>query len=387
MNDFVVFDRICKTFGRQQAVDQVSLSIRRGEFFSLLGPSGCGKTTLLRMLAGIETPDSGRLYLGGQDITDLPPNERRIHTVFQTYALFPHMTLRENVGFSLKIAGLDRKHINERVDALLELVRLGNQGDKYPAQISGGQKQRIAIVRALADSPQVLLLDEPLAALDLKLRQHMLLELDQIHDNVGITFIYVTHDQSEAMSLSDRIAVMNAGRIEQTDAPVKVYEAPASEFVAEFIGDTNVFKGSVAETDGDYCLIRLPGLPEIKAFNDKHIHSGSEVHLSIRPEKLRVAPLAADECVKGSDGELVPRKFAELRDRGEFNLLRAQVTGIVYLGNHTRYWLKAGDHRICVYKPNTRFSLDRPIKWNEEVAVGWHVDDGFMLDHTGASRG
>jgi len=383
VNDFVVFENITKKFGQLKAVDNVSFSIKKGEFFSLLGPSGCGKTTLLRMLAGFETPDTGKVFLDGQDVTDLPPNLRRIHTVFQNYALFPHMTLRENIGFSLRVAGRPKDEIRRKVDGLLELIRMTDHAHKYPTQISGGQKQRIAIARALADSPQVLLLDEPLAALDLKLRQHMLLELDLLHDQVGITFIYVTHDQSEAMSLSDRIAVMDRGVISQIDTPVKVYESPRTNFVAEFIGDTNFFNGTVKSVDGDYCLLDIPGLPPIRTFNDKNISPGSTVHLSIRPEKLRVASVTDPKdgtYTQNPEGEWMPRKFVEAGGRGEFNIVKGKVEGIVYLGNHTRYWIRVGNMKLAMYKPNTRFSIDRPIGWEEEVFVGWHVDDGFMMD-------
>ena len=203
-NDFLVFDHVTKRFGALTAVNDVSFSVNKGEFFSLLGPSGCGKTTLLRMLGGFEKPDSGRIFLEGKDITGLAPNERRVHTVFQNYALFPTMTIWDNIAFSLRLAKLPKKEIEEKVDAILDMIQMSEHAWKYPNQLSGGQKQRVAIARALVDRPKVLLLDEPLAALDLKLRQHMLLELDTIHDQVGITFMYVTHDQGEAMSLSDR---------------------------------------------------------------------------------------------------------------------------------------------------------------------------------------
>ena len=215
MAEFLEFDNVHKHFGRVRAVDGVSLSIRRGEFFSLLGPSGCGKTTLLRILAGFERPDQGRVFLDGQDITELPPHKRKVNTIFQNYALFPHLTVRQNIGFGLKIAGVERTTLEREVDAMLALIQMEDQAGKYPDQVSGGQKQRVAIARALIKKPDVLLLDEPLAALDLKLRQKMLIELDLIHDEVGITFVYVTHDQGEAMSLSDRIAVMNHGKVEQ----------------------------------------------------------------------------------------------------------------------------------------------------------------------------
>ncbi|MBN1938505.1 MAG: ATP-binding cassette domain-containing protein, partial [Candidatus Aminicenantes bacterium] len=226
MPEFLEFNNVSKRFGTIQAVDGVSLEIRRGEFFALLGPSGCGKTTMLRLAAGFEQPDSGRVFLGGADITDLPPNRRRVNTIFQSYALFPHLTVRENIAFGLRIAKKPNAEIERGVEDMLRLIRLEDQAEKKPDLLSGGQRQRVAVARALVNKPDVLLLDEPLAALDLKLRQRMLIELDIIHDQVGITFLYVTHDQGEAMSLSDRIAVMNEGRIEQIGPPAEIYEAP-----------------------------------------------------------------------------------------------------------------------------------------------------------------
>ena len=253
MSSFLEFEAVSKNFGSVKAVQNVSLGIRKGEFFSLLGPSGCGKTTLLRMVAGFETPDSGRILIDGQDISTLPPNRRKVNTIFQSYALFPHLTVRENVAFGPRVAGWPRRRIDEEVSRLLALTELEDQAAKKPEQISGGQKQRVAIARALINNPDVLLLDEPLAALDLKLRQRMLIELDAIHDKVGITFLYVTHDQGEAMSLSARIAVMTEGRIEQVGPPSEIYEAPRTSFVAAFIGDTNFLEGRVKElVDGKY---------------------------------------------------------------------------------------------------------------------------------------
>ena len=362
--DFLVFDHVTKRFGALTAVDNVSLTINKGEFFSLLGPSGCGKTTLLRMLGGFERPDSGRIYLEGKDITDLPPNERRIHTVFQNYALFPTMTVWDNIAFSLKLAKKPKAEIEEAVDGILEMIQLSDQAWKYPSQLSGGQKQRVAIARALVDRPQVLLLDEPLAALDLKLRQHMLIELDAIHDQVGITFLYVTHDQGEAMSLSDRIAVVNKGKIEQLDGPAKIYEAPATRFVASFIGDTNFFEGEISSIDGDYCLIDVDGFPQIKAFNDKNLAVGQRVSLSVRPEKIRVTlnpPL--------------PEKGASI------NVFPSKVKDIVYQGVYTKYWATSANILISALKPHSRFLLDQEtITWNDEVFVWWHPDDGYMVE-------
>ena len=260
--DFLVFENLSKLFGPTRAADNVSLSIRKGEFFSLLGPSGCGKTTLLRILAGFEQPDSGRVLLDGEDITALPPHKRKVNTIFQNYALFPHLTVWENIAFGLRIAKCPKEEIGSGSRADAASHPDGRSGPKRPDMISGGQKQRVAIARALINKPQVLLLDEPLAALDLKLRQRMLIELDLIHDEVGITFLYVTHDQGEAMSLSDRIAVMDQGRIEQVGAPAEIYEAPRSSFVAAFIGDTNFFEGEVADVPEDeYSRLKIEGFP------------------------------------------------------------------------------------------------------------------------------
>jgi spermidine/putrescine transport system ATP-binding protein len=364
-NEFLVFDHVTKRFGALTAVNDVSFSVNKGEFFSLLGPSGCGKTTLLRMLGGFERPDSGRIWLDGKDITDAPPNQRRVHTVFQNYALFPTMTVWDNIAFSLTLAKKPKEEIEEAVDAILEMIRMSDHAWKYPSQLSGGQKQRVAIARALVDRPQVLLLDEPLAALDLKLRQHMLLELDAIHDQVGITFMYVTHDQGEAMSLSDRIAVMNKGRVEQLDSPAKIYEAPVSSFVAAFIGDTNFFDGEIVSTEGDYCTISVPGFAAICAYNDKGLAVGQKVHLSVRPEKIRVT-LSPPPPEKGA----------------RINVFQCKVTDVIYQGVYTKYWMKSADRSVSALKPHSRFLLDQePITWNDTAYCWWHPDDGYMVEN------
>ena len=363
-NEFLVFDHVTKRFGALTAVDDVSLSINKGEFFSLLGPSGCGKTTLLRMLGGFERPDSGRIYLEGKDITDLQPNERRVHTVFQNYALFPTMTIWDNIAFSLRLAKMPKAEIEEKVDSILEMIQMSEHAWKYPNQLSGGQKQRVAIARALVDRPQVLLLDEPLAALDLKLRQHMLIELDTIHDQVGITFIYVTHDQGEAMSLSDRIAVLNRGHVEQLDVPAKIYEEPSSRFVASFIGDTNFFSGRITSVEGDYCFIEVDGFPQIKAYNDKKLTVGQTLDLSVRPEKIRVTKTPPP-----------PEKGASI------NVFPSVVRDIVYQGVYTKYWLDSGELKISALKPHSRFLLDQErVTWNDSVFVWWYPDDAYMVE-------
>ena len=370
MDDFLVFKGVTKRFGDLKAVDDVTFGVKRGEFFSLLGPSGCGKTTLLRMLAGFERPDEGRIFLDGKDVTAMPPDKRRVNTVFQNYALFPHLTLWDNIAFGLRLQRRPKEEIESRVRRMLSLIQMEGQEWKKPTQISGGQKQRVAIARALVLEPQVLLLDEPLAALDLKLRQHMQIELDRIHDQVGITFLYVTHDQGEAMSLSDRIAVMNRGKVEQIDKPAALYEAPRTSFVAAFIGDTNFFEGTVtALIDESYCRVSVEDFGEIVCFNDKHIKAGAKVYLSVRPEKMH----------------LTHEKPADLHG-GKLNVYAATVDQKIYQGAWTRFWVWRGASKddcweLSVLQVHNRYLLDQQeIGWDEKVWLSWHADDGFMLE-------
>jgi spermidine/putrescine transport system ATP-binding protein len=363
MADFLHFESISKTYGSVVALRDVTLTIQRGEIFSLLGPSGCGKTTLLRVAAGFEQPDAGRVYLEGRDITELPPNRRAVNTIFQNYALFPHLTVRENVAFGRRVAKRPRDEVARDVERMLALTQIEEQADKKPAQLSGGQKQRVAIARALINTPKVLLLDEPLAALDLKLRQRMLIELDAIHDEVGITFLFVTHDQGEAMSLSDRVAVMHEGRVEQVGRPAEIYEAPVSSFTAAFIGDTNFFDGTVAETfQGEYSRLVIDGFPDVLCFNDKPRGVGDLVHLSVRPEKLNLSRRAPE-----SDSRV--------------NRVEGVVEDIIYLGAQSRYWVRVQEYRVAVTMQHRRFQLDEtPVTWNDPVWLWWHADDGFMLE-------
>jgi spermidine/putrescine transport system ATP-binding protein len=363
LDEFLKFDHVTKKFGTVQAVKEVTLSIKKGEFFSLLGPSGCGKTTLLRILAGFEHPDQGRVYLDGQDITDLPPNQRKVNTVFQNYALFPHLTVWNNIAFGLQVARRPKDEINREVLQMLELIQMETYAEYKPHQISGGQKQRVAIARALINKPRVLLLDEPLAALDLKLRQRMLMELDQIHDEVGITFLYVTHDQGEAMSISDHIAVMNQGTIEQFGSPAEIYETPRSSFVAAFIGDTNFFEGKVKEIiNQEYSRIEIEDFVDVICFNDKQLSAGHPVYLSIRPEKFRIS-----------------RQKPE--DQVNLNIVQARVEEVIYLGSHTKYWVRVKGYRLEINQQHSRFFLDeKPILWEENIWISWLADDGFMLD-------
>ena len=354
MEDFLVFDNVSKRFGSTQAVDGVTLGIGQGEAFSLLGPSGCGKTTLLRMAAGFETPDSGRILLNGKDLTAVPPNERPVNTVFQNYALFPHLSVRENIAFGPRVAGKSRRDCAGDVERMLALVKLTDQGDKKPGQLSGGQKQRVAIARALINQPQVLLLDEPLAALDLKLRQHMLAELHTIHREVGTTFIYVTHDQTEAIGLSDRIAVMNAGRVEQCGPPREIYEVPKTGFVAAFIGDTNFITGTVTHCDESLrCQVRCDGLGELAALACETVVPGTPVRLSIRPEDwwLDTGPTAP-------------------------NAIRGHVEDVMYLGAVSRWTITVGTQRLMVHRPTrTPLALGR----GSDAWLGFHPESAVLL--------
>ncbi|MCD8140935.1 MAG: ABC transporter ATP-binding protein [Planctomycetaceae bacterium] len=359
---FLEFQGIVQSFGKVKAVDDVSLGIKQGEVFSLLGPSGCGKTTLLRICAGFQRPQSGRVILNGQDITDLPPEKRKVNTVFQNYALFPNLNVYDNIAFGLRILRRPEVEIRREVDRMLDLADMAEHAHKRVNEISGGQKQRVAIARALVNKPQVLLLDEPLAALDLKLRQRMLVELDSIHDEVGITFVYVTHDQGEAMSISDTIAVMNKGKVEQIGSPAEIYEAPRSSFVAAFIGDTNFFDGHVTWVKGEYSQISIEDFGDVLVFNDKNVRLGGAVHLSLRPEKLLISS----------------EKPAE---KENVNLFKGVVEEVVYLGSHTKYWVRVGEYRLAVIRQHRRFLLDeKPISWQDEVWLEWHADDGFMLE-------
>jgi len=355
---------VSKSFGDFKALKNVSLDIRKGEFFSLLGPSGCGKTTLLRIIAGFERPDSGDVTFDGQDVLPLPPNKRHSNTVFQSYALFPHLTVAENIAFPLRIKKERKEIIRSKVKEYLELVELSDHAHKKPALLSGGQRQRVAIARALINEPRVLLLDEPLSALDAKLRQHMLIELDKIHDIIGITFIYVTHDQTEALSVSDRIAVMDQGKVLQVGRPHEIYERPADNFVAQFIGETNLFHGLVREVEGDILSIESPELGHCLVQTDQKVEKDARISFTVRPEKVRIL------------------KEAPTRDLENLNIHKGVVDEPIYTGFQSKFYVRLdGDASFKVFKQHKTYSEEGPaIRWKDEVYVFWSAYDAYVVE-------
>jgi spermidine/putrescine transport system ATP-binding protein len=378
----VVIKGVSKYFGDFCALNEVSLEIKKGEFFSLLGSSGCGKTTLLRIIAGFETPDGGLVAINGVDVLSLPPNRRQVNTVFQNYALFPHLTVFENVAFSLRLKHVPRAELEDRVLKNLRLVQLEAHARKKPNQLSGGQKQRVAIARALINEPRVLLLDEPLSALDAKLRQHMLIELDQLHDKIGITFIYVTHDQQEALSVSDRIAVMNQGDILQIGTPHEIYESPAADFIARFIGETNLFDGTVTGVEKlgdraasmpgasaeDYMVeLAVPRLGRIMvtAGGEFKPDPGQRISYTIRPEKIVIA------------------KEKPATARADINFFRGVVDEFIYSGFQSKFYVCLDGEReiMRVFKQHANYSDEGPnIVWKDEVYLSWSAHDGYIVE-------
>jgi spermidine/putrescine transport system ATP-binding protein len=328
-----------RRFGAATALAGVSLTIQRGEFFSLLGPSGCGKTTLLRIIAGLDRPDAGTLQIGGVAAAEISAHRRPVNTVFQSYALFPHLTVRDNVAFGLRMKKVSPAQISARVARVMTLVQLTDLAQRYPAQLSGGQKQRVALARALVNEPDVLLLDEPLGALDLKLRKQLQVELHQLQRRLGITFIYVTHDQEEALVMSDRIAVMNAGRIEQLDRPEELYERPRRRFVAQFLGSCNLIAATVAHVQaGEFAcespIGELRVQPAAREGGERvRWHVGQAVTLAIRPEKIQLA---------------------RLEEQGGENWIVARIVDLVYSGAETQYHLRIGDEKINAVALNTK---------------------------------
>jgi len=366
---------VSKSFGNFRALHEIDLTIKKGEFFSLLGPSGCGKTTLLRIIGGFETPDCGEVTFDGIDVLPLPPNRRQANTVFQSYALFPHLTVFENVAFPLRLKKLPKNQIDSTVGDYLKLVQLENHAHKKPNQLSGGQKQRVAIARALINEPRVLLLDEPLSALDAKLRQHMLIFLDEIHDKIGITFIYVTHDQQEALSVSDRIAVMNLGDVLQVGTPHEIYESPATDFVAHFIGETNLFEATVSSVEKiaasasvsgetEYMEeLEIPELGKIKVTTRDELKPGTKVSFTIRPEKIVIS------------------KEKPATKRADINLFQGGVDEPIYSGFQTKFYVKVnGSTLIRVIKQHAKYSDEGPdIVWKDQVYLSWSANDGYIV--------
>ncbi|MBM3517389.1 MAG: ABC transporter ATP-binding protein [Alphaproteobacteria bacterium] len=340
---------VSKSFGSYAAIDNVSLDIYRGEFFALLGPSGCGKTTLLRMLAGLEFPTAGRIEIDGSDMTRVPPYERPVNMMFQSYALFPHMSVEQNVAFGLKQEGCPRSEIARRVREMLALVQLEPFAKRRPHQLSGGQRQRVALARCLVKRPKMVLLDEPLAALDKKLREKTQFELINIQEQVGITFVIVTHDQAEAMTVASRIGVMERGRIVQVATPAEIYEAPASRYVAEFIGDVNLFEGRLLDTANGTARIRCDDAAcDFLVEQTVNAEPGATVWLALRPEKLAI-DLASPEA-------------------GAVNQLSGTVLDIGYLGSLSVYHVQlATGKQVTAVETNRARLVRRPISWNDQV--------------------
>ncbi|MBD5428568.1 MAG: ABC transporter ATP-binding protein [Treponema sp.] len=388
----VTIDHVSKRFGDFVALDDVTVTIKPGEFFSLLGPSGCGKTTLLRIIAGFEFPDDGAVLFDDTNVIPFSPNKRQSNTVFQTYALFPHLSVYDNVAFPLKLKKLPKAQIDEKVREYLRLVQLEAHMFKKPNQLSGGQRQRVAIARALINEPKVLLLDEPLSALDAKLRANLLIDLDALHDKIGITFIYVTHDQSEALAVSDRIAVMNSGHVLQVGTPFEIYESPATQFVAQFIGETNLFESTVVKceeynvpgkTDIEHMVtLNTPALgmqaqltgetaatreedKNILVTDYEHTDEGQKVAFTIRPEKIRIT--------------LEEPKFAGRKD---INVFKGVVEEPIYTGFQSKFYVRLENGTIVkVFKQHINYLDEGPeIAWKDTVYISWAANDGYIVE-------
>ncbi len=368
----VRLDHVTKRFDGVVAVDDLSLEVERGSFFSLLGPSGSGKTTTLRVIGGFEEPTAGSVYLGETDVTDLPPYRRDVNTVFQSYALFPHLDVFENVAFGLRRRRVARDEIRRRVGEMLELVELPGYERRKPRQLSGGQQQRVALARALINRPRVLLLDEPLGALDLRLRRQMQLELKRIQHEVGITFIYVTHDQEEAMTMSDRIAVMRNGRVEQLGEPQALYEHPATEFVAGFLGTSNLLDGRVEGRAGELLeMTTVAGRVRSALAPESAVPTtpGSRVRIGVRPEKLSLWPASTNGADAGNGA-----------DGGRLNALRAVVVNASYLGVSTEYTVRTPDGaQLTVYTQNSELNGVVHLSPGTPVEVRWRPEHTFVV--------
>ena len=358
---YVQVERVTKNFGDFKAVDDVSLKIYKGEIFCLLGASGCGKTTLLRMLGGFETPTSGKIIIDGEDMAGVPPYERPVNMMFQSYALFPHMTVAQNVGYGLRRLKLEEGVRSKRIEEALDMVQLAPLAKRKPHQLSGGQRQRVALARALIRRPKVLLLDEPLSALDKKLREQTQFELMNIQYQVGITFVFVTHDQDEAMALSTRIAVMNRGQVVQVGTPSEIYEFPQTRFVADFIGTTNMFEGTVdGGVPGNVVVRSAEAGCDLVVDDAGRFNHGQRVWVSLRPEKIRLSkqPLAREAT----------------------NQIKGMVWELGYLGNRSTYRIKTETGKmVTVFAQNDRRTAEWSIDWSDEVYLSWTADCAVVL--------
>ena len=355
----VRIENISKIFGTVYAADDINLQIHRGEFFSLLGASGCGKTTLLRILGGFETPTSGRIYIDGQDVTHVPPYERPVNMMFQSYALFPHMTVEDNISFGLKQDSLTRTERQIRLQEMLALVKIETLAKRKPHQLSGGQKQRVALARALAKHPKILLLDEPLGALDKKLREETQFELVNIQERLGITFIIVTHDQEEAMTMSSRIALMHEGRIEQVDPPRRLYEFPATRYAADFIGLINLFEGHVIDQQDSHVQVHCADADSMLMVRDSQpLAKNMAITVAVRPEKIQVITRADDQ----------PNRVSGI------------IEEIAYLGDVSIYHVRLpSGKRIKFTQSNIQALAEQPLTWGQHVVLGWSYESCGVL--------
>lgn len=357
---YITFDGVTKRFGEFTAVDNLTLNVYEREFFSLLGPSGCGKTTLLRMLAGFEQPTSGRILLDGQDLAGVPPHKRPVNMMFQSYALFPHMSVSDNIAFGLRRDKMPESGVEERVRAMLKLTKLEEFAHRKPHQLSGGQRQRVALARAVAKRPKLLLLDEPLGALDKKLREETQFELMDLQQELGLTFMIVTHDQEEAMTMSDRIAVMDKGIIEQVGTPPEIYEAPGSRYVADFIGSVNIFEGSVSNATRNFTTMMVTDGFKIKAATENPLPKDKQVWFAVRPEKVKVA-----------------RKWPT----GTTNIAEGEVWDIAYLGDMTILNVRLDSGKIVkASMVNAERVTEDPIAYEERVWLSFAPDSGIVLE-------
>ncbi len=360
---YIRIENVSKEFDGVMAVNNLSLSIYQGEFFSILGGSGCGKTTLLRMLAGFETPTSGKIYIDDIDMTSTPPYDRPVNMMFQSYALFPHMSVGQNVAFGLKQEKLPKSEIKERVENVLDLVQMSAFTKRMPHQLSGGQRQRVALARSLVKQPKLLLLDEPLASLDKKLKERTQLELVTIQERVGITFIMVSHDQEESMTMSTRLAVMNEGQIRQVGPPHEIYEFPNSRFVADFIGSINMFEGIILEDTEDYVIVQSDSIPsELCISHSATIPPGAHVTVAVRPEKIKISKMSLG------------------KPDVEYNYTHGVVDDIQYLGDVSIYHvLTTNGRRILATLPNLVRLTEQPVTWEDKVYLYWQPENGIVL--------